>query len=89
MIDKSLIKSGAVEENMIAVLKQKLGAYEQAGMKDTDLYKELFKQYEQYAAGKSFSEVVGREFSETFDNIIDELTKEPDLEFDDEESENE
>lgn len=84
MIDKSLLKSGAVEENMIAVLKQKLGAYEQAGMTDTDMYKELFKQYEQYAAGKTFSEVAGREFSETFDNIIDELTKEPNLDIEDE-----
>jgi len=83
MIDKNLLKSGAVEENMIAVLKQKLGAYEQAGMKETDMYKELYKQYEQYAAGKTFSEVAGKEFTETFDNIINELTKEHSLDDED------
>lgn len=85
MIDKNLLKSGAVEENLIAVLKHKLGAYEQAGMQNTDIYKEIYKQYEQYAAGKTFAEVAGKEFAETFDNIINELTKEPEL--DDEENE--
>lgn len=75
MIDKSLLKSGAVEENLIAQLKQKMGAYEQAGMQETPMYIEVKRQYEEYAAGRTFAEVVGREFSETFDNIIDELTK--------------
>lgn len=83
MIDKSLLKSGAVEENLIAILKHKLGAYEQAGMQNTDIYKQTLAQYEQYAAGKTFSEVAGKEFTETFDNIINELTKDPKL--DDEE----
>jgi DNA-binding ferritin-like protein (Dps family) len=79
MIDKSLLKSGAVEENMIAMLKHKLGAYEQAGMQETDIYKETLRQYEEYMQGKTFSEVIGKEFSETFDNVINELTKGPEL----------
>ena len=68
-----------INEKVKSDILQQLGALKQVGMDDTEQYKELEKQYEQYENGGSIADMIGKEFTEVFENLINNLEEDEDV----------